>query len=566
MSKIFFSLFIVFVLNIKIREFRYVKIQIDQLAEKCINNLKFVKISDLIIYSEINYQNFESFENIKLDCFEKFLKPIEKINFIPKNSLSLDNSFNISLNSSFFFQTVYFQFAYIKNFEMCLSSFDTILDNNTDFNLYFAFSELKLKINNQIFKKIDGFCSIFKKINSIKFSNSCKYRQSTNPLIFQNSNINHLLIYGLVDSFVKKNLLGFNQAENNVNLKIKSLQLAFYRGSFTKKLLDRLIFKNVENIIIYGRLDSIDDDIFANFKIIKLVSLASIYGLKDGLKFLKSLNSELKLNSNSSQYIQNHTVKLFIMDYLYPEEDFCFFQDFPQNKLVLIESYSLFLPCSCLKFWLFDSYYHEYGIQIIKINNLCFNINEAELCDFESMKARCDKTSHFKKTSQDYYFEAQQFNYVILILTPFFSLFGIASNMVNIIASGIISKSSRNSKNKKFIWMKVNSLINLFYCLIFLFHVMSICVSINGIYCPKISRSFFMQYYEIFIVDFFGGILKTISNFLNIFISFERYNYLKNNGQAYFENKKKNSKYFISFINNNLFVNKFGKTIDRRCK
>ena len=532
MSKIFILSFLIFVLNIKVRQLRYVKIELNQLMGNCTYYLKFIQINDFVSHTEVNLQNFDSFENIKLECFVKYLTPIEKINFIPKNQLSLDNSLNISLNQNFFFEIIYFSFAYVKNFEICLDVFDILIENNLNFNLLFVFSKLEFKINPD-YKKLDSFCSVFKKINSLKFLNSCKFSLSTNPFIFHNSNIDSLSINGLVDCFVKKNFLEFSQNQINIKSNIKSLELGFYRGTFTNKLLDRIVFKNIQSIVISGRLDYIDNDIFNYFEKLKEINLKNFFNLKIGLKFLSSLNSNLNLSSNLSDHLQNFTIKLnFIMNYFYPEEDFCYFKNFPQNKLILIESRSLVSICSCLIFWLFDSYYYGYGRKIIEQNNICWNLREADRCDYESMKAKCDRTSDFKniyKTSQDYYFEAQQFYFYILILTPFFSLFGITSNILNIIVSRRLIKLNRNSKYSIFKLIKLNSFINLFYCFIVLFHLINICISINGIYCPEISRSLIMQYYEIFIVDFFGGILKTISNFLNFFISFERYNFLKNN-------------------------------------
>ncbi|RNA43020.1 hypothetical protein BpHYR1_008533 [Brachionus plicatilis] len=81
----------------------------------------------------------------------------------------------------------------------------------------------------------------------------------------------------------------------------------------------------------------------------------------------------------------------------------------------------------------------------------------------------------------------------------------------------------------------------------------NICVFANGVYCPYLSRSTLIQYYEIFIIDYFGGILKTFSNFLNLLISYERYTNLDDKALKIFKNKKNGVLFFILMIG--IFIN-----------
>ncbi|RMZ92779.1 hypothetical protein BpHYR1_006165, partial [Brachionus plicatilis] len=80
-------------------------------------------------------------------------------------------------------------------------------------------------------------------------------------------------------------------------------------------------------------------------------------------------------------------------------------------------------------------------------------------------------------------------------------------------------------------------------------HLMNICTVVNGLYCPNLSRSKIVQYYEIIVVDFLGGIFKTSSNFLCFFISCERYKTLKNNHvNLVFRNSRKIQNYSVAFL------------------
>ncbi|RNA04142.1 hypothetical protein BpHYR1_031730 [Brachionus plicatilis] len=71
-------------------------------------------------------------------------------------------------------------------------------------------------------------------------------------------------------------------------------------------------------------------------------------------------------------------------------------------------------------------------------------------------------------------------------------------------------------------FMTVCSIVNLFYCLILAFHIMNSCTVINGIFCSSLYGNVLVQYYEIYLVDFLCGILRTLSNILNIWISLFR--------------------------------------------
>ncbi|RMZ92780.1 hypothetical protein BpHYR1_006166, partial [Brachionus plicatilis] len=71
-------------------------------------------------------------------------------------------------------------------------------------------------------------------------------------------NINFLSIAGLVDTFVKRNILGFSSTKIDLNSNIQSLRLNFYRGHLTGNLLMHNIFKQIRMINIEGRLEKLE--------------------------------------------------------------------------------------------------------------------------------------------------------------------------------------------------------------------------------------------------------------------------------------------------------------------
>lgn len=76
----------------------------------------------------------------------------------------------------------------------------------------------------------------------------------------------------------------------------------------------------------------------------------------------------------------------------------------------------------------------------------------------------------------------------------------------------------------------------------------SMCVGLNGIFCPHFSRKILVQLYEIYLVDFIGGVLKTLSNFLTVSISINRYFLLRNDKFLEYLTLKLKKKSFIAAI------------------
>ena len=80
---------------------------------------------------------------------------------------------------------------------------------------------------------------LFKNYGNLDLGYSVKYSRQTCPLIFQNSFINSLTIYGLSDSLIKYNILGFVQLNKSINSNINSLYLTFFKAKLDKTLFER---------------------------------------------------------------------------------------------------------------------------------------------------------------------------------------------------------------------------------------------------------------------------------------------------------------------------------------
>ena len=508
-------------------------------TEDC-NKLKnFVKIEITYTYSIIRIERFSKFDMLEFSCFKSVFQPIGLLQFIPNNKVSFDNSLNLNINSSFILDYVKFYFALIDNFMPCINIFNDFISNDKKIYLFFSYSTLKL--NNKDKCAQNNSNSTFKKLIKLSFLNSCKYNSLTDPKIFQNSLIEWLEIAGLTDTIIRRNILEFKQIEHELNSVIEFVQFNFYRSNLENKLLDYEIFKNIKFLLIKGRIELISENVFLNFSNLREIDLQSsnnLYFLKNGIKFLNSLNIKDKINTTKS--LENVTIRFKILDYNFPNEDFCLFKEFPKNKFILTVPDKNWMNCSCLFFWLMDMYFYNYGKKIIKENLFCINEYKSGMCDFHR---QCQKIITIKdeKNHIDYFFLSEIYNFITVFLIPIFCLFGIFSNLLNMI---VVKKLKFNHKNDSKIdltiyeWIQINSFINLLYSFIYLFHLANMCIFVNGIYCPSLSRSILIQYYEIFFIDYLGGILKIFSNFINVLISFERFSSLKGKVLKIFKRKK----------------------------
>ncbi|RNA16194.1 hypothetical protein BpHYR1_054069 [Brachionus plicatilis] len=338
---------------------------------------------------------------------------------------------------------------------------------------------------------------------------------------------------GSGDVFLKKNTLDFKPTDSQLEVNIESLEIHFYRTSITGKFLYKKIFKNTKSIFMSGYVKHISLEAFKYLESVKLINLEYDIFKSTGVKCLQSLNLKFK---NNSIFLPNHTIQICFGVYYFPDEDFCLFKDFPANQLLLVVPFSPNSNCSCLLFWLLDSYFYDHGFKFLENNSYCLNLEKME-------------KKH--KILVDYIYESEVIVLLTVYLIPVIGILSIVLNSCNIVV--VLKIQNDKEKNLKEIkksfyqWILLNSSIYILYSMISLFHPISICIFQNGIYCPFFSRSIAIQYYEIYVYDFFGGILKTLSNFLSINVAFQRYLNLVSNKKNFFSKISYKNLFLIIF-------------------
>jgi hypothetical protein len=181
---------------------------------------------------------------------------------------------------------------------------------------------------------------------------SVKYSTNTPKEIFLNTNLFELVINGLADSYLKQNMLGFLNLKSKtyLNSTIYRLYLNIYRANLTNNLLEPEIFEKIEEIIIKGSLYGIESKLFKGFTNLKYIrlELENIrYLFNIGIEWIRSLNSDIYVNlKNKSSYLQYLNRSIYISihdknDYLFPNEDFCWYINFPFNNLIMFSFDSL---------------------------------------------------------------------------------------------------------------------------------------------------------------------------------------------------------------------------------
>ncbi|CAF0964090.1 unnamed protein product, partial [Brachionus calyciflorus] len=487
----------------------------------------------------IKIENFNNFDQIKLNCINKNDLKVKKLSFVPdfSSNIILDKKFNLEFTPKIkFLNVLQICLANIRGFESKFNLFEIknrLITPKISLSIYF--SQLKFQNENCELEKLKEFDSflIFKSLSEILFGMTVKYSQNTCPFIFKNNHLSKLKINGLADTFVNRNILNFKAInlteKETLNCTISGLTIHVYKGVLSSNLLDKNIFINLQKLQINGFIDSIDPN-FLDF----------------ARNFSYFQNLEIKLNNfditlfNSNRWIEkfgNLNSKIFqfrlkMPSYKYPDSDLCLFKNFPikNNFKISLETYGL--NCTCTLFYLLQN----------RSSLFCRNFNSLK-CNFEIMLEKCSKNqlSNVPKTffiDENYNYKLMEF--IFLCTIPIICLFSLISNSINIYILGFKSDHSIIYK-----FMLYSSLLNFLFCFIYILHLSNMCIFYTGIFCSSVSPTITNQYFEIIFVEFVGNILKTFSNIMGICISLNRYVLLEKD--SYF------SKQIIKIGNNRIF-------------
>lgn len=499
--------------------------------------------------------------------------------FLPDRLIPLDRSLNVDL-FRLLNQNMTINFIYVSGFDAKKFQLSLVDNYRSKFKIIFYLSYFNLlmngrelsqkECNSNNFNHTNGY---FKNIFQLHFNFGTRYSSQTCKFIFKNARLGQLFLYDLTSSFVKSNRLEFYPSSLlRLDSKITALWLQLYNYKLTKRLLDQNVFNTLNQIVIKGHIGQIDSDLFLNLRFIiyikiNVTNVRTIYS--QGIEWIASLNNFLTVNlSNVSDIVDKLNNLAFIQTYSklndekiekvysYPDEDFCWYANFPFENLVFVDPHTVCVNdnCSCTQYWLLKYayfikrsgemfFYYKKYFNDEKPYKLVNYDNESIKCNFSQMIQKCKEYEGLSKPVKEYetrstFFHAlvisQYVDFVSVVLLPIIGAFGIVINIISIkvISTIDLTKTPEDKQQTTLVqFMLAYSITNLIYCLIHSVSFVAKCVDQNSIYCPQFYYTEFAQYYKIIVVEFCGAVLKSFSNVAYFCISLNRYILLEKEGK-----------------------------------
>ncbi|CAF0780061.1 unnamed protein product [Brachionus calyciflorus] len=285
---------------------------------------------------EVNFY-YDQKDELDFNCVD-LESNLYTFNIIPSNMLILsDNSLKFSAKSRVYLPTC-FQFVKISAFYLDSNffiKFERILEVYSVKFYYSHFKVLTKKGNECFFYKSENF-SFFGNIKSVGFGFTTRYFPKTCPLIFSNSIINIIEIYGLTDNFLIRNKLEFLKINTTINSSIKLIVIKAFDIDLEDSILDEFVFKDVQKLELKGKIKKI----FITSMNELLTILLKVENIKDFF-YINQETFKNTFGTKLSKLIIQHD------EYQFPNEDFCIFKEFYDlDWLNIIFKQSIY-DCSC---------------------------------------------------------------------------------------------------------------------------------------------------------------------------------------------------------------------------
>jgi hypothetical protein len=189
----------------------------------------------------------------------------------------------------------------------------------------------------------------FSYIGELYFSNRIKYsKKPVCPFVFYNAHLSLLNIWNQVDSLLIKNSLKFqspNKSLVSINSSIYQVSIKGYNYALDENLLNYLVFEYTRSIEIQGSVGLIQVDVFKPFIFLNSITLGvnlMNFFHQIGIEWTIFLpdNTQVIFSDKYSPIQEEIRYKFdpvinTIINYAYPDEDFCLFADWPHNKHIL---------------------------------------------------------------------------------------------------------------------------------------------------------------------------------------------------------------------------------------
>jgi len=558
---------------------------------------------------ELILSDFSRFDQLNFNCTNPL--NMSQFTIYPNKQIILDKSFDlkklniIQKRNQFIFTIRLFNF---KGFDIAADPFRQIfidLKSNqfieiavhkSNFDFFISNISLNDHCDLKLFSSSSELTSfLFKEKFSI-FATSIKYTKNICPLIFRNSFLNKLVLKEISSSFINKNEFEFAKLNfKDLNSTIYNLCLFTYHIVLKDALFNKEVYKELFFLELNGPIDSIQDDLFKSFTngfkllCIRMQYIENIF-MKNN-KWIQYLNyNEIITSRISIDFKEVFVLLLYqtmpsLVLYMYPDEDFCYFKDFPHQNLVLPVLKPTQTKCTCTLLYLiknshlaksiFDKYFFNYRkdydllpfyIEFIIQQEDTFkdcldNIQEhMKLCNFEQRLEKCaiksielENKSDFHFTIEDWQVVSSKSHLYLFILNQSVSILCLILNLITIFV--IRDKNISKEMKKTYTYLRIYTIINCLY-LITTGFIKIVCHS--DLFECYYSRNYItIRYFKLICIKVIGNILKTTSNITFISFTLSRYIEMTSNTFRIFKiiNQSSIKKYLFAVLILSILLN-----------
>nr|QVK45972.1 G protein-coupled receptor [Proales similis] len=392
---------------------------------------------------------------------------------------------------------------------------------------------------------------------SVNFWRSCVFYENTCDQLFMNANVFHVTFDKYVNSLVKVNKLGFieSQTPEQLGSSVTEVEFKGYRMEISRKTLPRSVFSQMQELTIYGWIDSFDSEIFLH-SILYIIIFRSINGAvfwQNNLNWLDYADRRQSKETLTLYFFKEeanpgdhkYLTELDEKGNLFEDTNFCLLYrikkrnlnikifDFEQSKYTDNKQ-------NCEHRWILqNSVCTSYENQIYHndaLSQQCktLQIKQNDTCDYERIESFCESYKPNKHQEPPIYTIVTQFKMaefiLAIVLGPIINVLGIVANLLVILTFRAVKKSPEFRRNKltdknRRMWDYVhfNSVIILALCVIYAIAPLTSCIEYNGIYCSPLFSTSFSLYYNLFILSYLANAFRLMSNTTNFLFVLFRY-------------------------------------------
>lgn len=523
----------------------------------------------LTLVNELTCQTYE-FNNRTLDDFIKF----NKYCFSSSNFLTdLHSLFTIAIKSSSRWSIINDSFTFFKVQEfIAFKSIKLVNFKGFDiesqitiglFELAPVFIVLQMDLNLYKRSRLVKSCEDFENSKSREFI----FRSNENlfiggikivrpnmkypicSLFFRSAQLGSINLAYVANSYHMKNQLTFSHPNNlPLTADLNTLILNFiieesYNIDLETKLMHPGIFLRMVYFTMNGHFNSIETELFKNFKQLKFIyfyvdPFRQVIR-KQGIEWINYINSHIDvdyMNRGEIIYHREDFVNVILtnsrefysdrQNHFFYDKDFCLFHKFPFRQLIFIRmglnedtlKYRNKTSFTCTELFLSQYYLdHEALISPFVIyKNLKLKASNFTACGFDRRLKLCNKSnlsfSPAKSGTLTSFDVLVVFEIILILLGPLQSSFGIVTNCLTIFV--ILNKKNKETmRENHYIYMSLHCFSNLIIFISQLMSLMSECQYPFGFFCSSIKSFVGVQYIKIIFGEYLNNLFRLMSNF-----------------------------------------------------